>query len=287
MEADDQLLKESILPGAGDRDGRNSDDARASGAAATDCVVRVVLNPSVLDRFLRRGRYHFYDDFPVPRERLLLHEADLPLLPSQRARLLRGRNGEGGVEGEEVFGYLWIRLCARLSATRAEFHRRERPRNFLLGIAWSILILILVVVIVGNYSDMASSISFSILAVLNLSPLGARFHDEPITTCQAQEIVDEFEPSFAEEGFHVNLIASSPMYIRFEKVGSSPPLVTGGSRTSSSSLKGSMSKFQERALRDHLEKAIDVRQARLRDNGVGGAWIFGIPVETLEEWINY
>lgn len=281
MEADYQLLKESLLPVADAREGKG-DEARPAptadaGREAEEAVVRVVLNPSVLDRLLRGDRYHFYDDVPVPHDELL-RGADLPLLPSHKARLLRGK-GEDCGEGE-VFGYLWTRLCARLSAARADHYRREGPRLCLRGFAWSVVVLFLVVLIAESDSDTTSAIAFSILAILNVSPLVARFADAPLSERLAQEIVDEMAPYFIEEGFHVDLITSSPMYIRFKKVnslGSSGPY-------SSSTLKESMSKFQERARRDHQDAAIDRRQARLRENGMGGSWIFCVPVETVAEW---
>ena len=88
-------------------------------------------------------------------------------------------------------------------------------------------------------------------------PLTIRFSD--VAERQAQELVDEMAPLFAEEGFHVDLIASSshtPMYVRFERASSA-------AISSSSPLQEIMLKFREQARRDHEDALIDQRQAEI------------------------
>ncbi|KAL7547130.1 hypothetical protein ACHAWF_010446 [Thalassiosira exigua] len=244
-------------------------------------IVRVIVNPSVLDRFLhggRHGRYYFYDDIPVPYERLLVG-ADRPMLPSQKERLLQG-GGKGGNDEEigedKMFGHLWMRFCARLAKAEVEFHSKKKQRFCLWGIAWSILVLFLSLVIAASTSEVETMASLLILAAANFFPMTIRFAD--VTESQVQCIVDDMEPLFAEEGYHVDLVTSSPMHVRFKKV----PSESGG--ISASSLKERMGKFQEQARHDHQDDLIARRQENLRENGLVPARIWGVPVGTLERW---
>ena len=258
MESGREPLREPLLLGTVDGGGGD--------------VVRVALNPSVLDRFLRGNRYYFYDDVPVPHEGIL-RGAGPRLLPSQKARLLRG-HGEDCAEGE-VFGHLWLLLCARLAAARADYFRREAPRLYLLGAVGSLAVLVLTM-IVATGADGSSAVAVAILAVANSWLLTARFADAPVSRRDAQDAVDEVGPHFAPEGFRVDLVDASPTCVRIERVGAG-----GGPRVP---LGESMARFQERARRKHQDAALDRRQARLREHGAGAVWILGVPAETLAEW---
>jgi len=273
-------IEEPLLSGASDE---NSQDAeRAMEPRDEEVVVRVVINPSTLDRFFCSDYYYFYDDIPVPYQTLLIG-AEQKLLPSQKKKLLLAERGESSES--KMFGHLWMGLCARLAKTQAEYYQHEQSRLWCLGLLWSLPAVFSVLQIgIGNSEEFpGDSFLYWLLIVAPLAfvlyPITIRFKD--VTEKEAQKIVDDMGPLFSDEGFHVDLITSSPvMYIRFQKA----PSKTSKSFGSSSSLKETMTRFQIQAQHDHQEALVAQRQEKLKTSRSSEQMFFGIRNDTIESW---
>lgn len=249
-------------------------------------VVRVAINPSILDRFFSKESYYFYDDIWIPYEKVL-EESNHPLLPSQKEKLLL--EGEGGDSESKVFGHLWIRFCARLAKAKAEFYQKEKSRFLLYGFVWLVISVLLVLQLTST-CDFSNGMTFAgfLSLTVNLLPLAVNsiyaftVRVVDVTGEQAQGIVDDMNQLFFDEGFHVDLVSKSPIYVRFKKVSSPSSSARNGSG-SGHSLKEEMSRYQYQAQRDHQETFIAQRQEKLKEHGPS-KFIFGIRVETLLAW---
>jgi len=257
-----------------------------------EVVVRVVINPSIFDRFLCIDYYYFYDDIVIPYETLLVGRDKL--LPSQKKKLL---NLEGESPESNLFGHLWVRLCARLAKSKAEYYYKDQFRIGCYGFIWLILALYLVLQIV-NSGDYLGDLEFlewlpllalnAICVALVLYPVTMRLSE--VTEEQAQNIVDEMGALFSDEGFLVDLITSSPaMYIRFKTIQAAMTTSSSSATTiskifsSSSSLKETMSRFQMRANHNHQQSLIAQRQKKLKNSNSSGN-LCGIRIDTLLPW---
>ena len=267
-------LEEPLLSGVSrNENSRDVESAMEQEQPNEEVVVRVVINPSILDRFLRSDYYYFYDDIAIPYETLLVGRDTL--LPSQKEKLL---SLEGDSPESNLFGHLWLRLCARLAKTRAEYYYKDQFRIYCCVLIWLILALHLVLQIVNSevYTDelLPLLVPNAICMALVLYPLTMRLSE--VTEEQAQSIVDEMGPLFSDEGFYVDLITSSPaMYIRFKTI--------SNSFGSSSSLKETMSRFQMRAQHNHQQSLIAKRQDKLKKSNTSGT-LCGIRIDTLLSW---
>lgn len=86
-----------------------------------------------MDRLLCSDYYYFYDDIEIPSEALLIG-AEHKLLPSQKEKLLLA---EGESPESELFGHLWMRLCAK---SKSEYYKKEQSLFWCLGLVWFVLV---------------------------------------------------------------------------------------------------------------------------------------------------
>jgi len=293
---DENIQNGEVVTDAVQKEKEKDFDAGENHRDDEDRIARVVINPSMIDRFWNRDYYYFYDDISVPYEALLIR-AESPLLPSQQEKLFLAAAAatEAGMSGSsdknQKFGHLWMQLCARLAKNRAEFYKKQRFRFFGMGILWIAFVGFLLWQLVYNEAgycdycvdDYPPTFLLVLLPLaLNLYPLTIRAID--VTDAQVQHVVDDMAPMFSEEGFYVDLITSSPMFVRFQKAPSSSSSSSSSKDSDSSlSLKRTMTAFQIRALGDYQESLVAKRQEQLKKNRQPATFL-GIRATTLMAW---
>ena len=251
-------------------------------------VVRIVINPSILQRFVHSSGYYFHDDIPMPSSpRTNKTLSNQIMMPSQPPK------NEG-----DTFRELWIRFCTQLARNQDEFNNRYRSILLVLSGCWILIVGGLLLDMIYRLDGMTYEawlmrfltltffclVPFSLPTDSMMMVLGSDNNKDVLQT-STQQLVDEMSPLFLELGYHVDCVHDNRrlcfprlVYVRFEKFSEAASL-------GDISLAQAMQEMQQQARQDHIDAVLEQRKED-RDSQVAESYlIFGIiRVETLESW---